>query len=132
MSTCKNLVTVDLNLGSEALGILADSYKAAEVLQSHMNSAPEFSKALFRWRIEGQLVVLLVGAFDGHVVHQQGRGQHRGRHVAGDVQDKQILARGLYAGAQGALVQIAESGSAHQSALALRADAIKQSRAIRL
>jgi len=38
--------------------------------------------ALLRRRIEGQLVVLLVGAADGQIIDQQRRSQHRCRHIA--------------------------------------------------
>jgi len=45
--------------------------------------------------VERELVVLLVGAANRHVIHQESRGQDRFRHIVhGEVGDKQILARG--------------------------------------
>ena len=71
-------------------------------------------------RIKRQLVVLLVGTLHRHIVQQQRRRQHRLRHIAKVVGHKQILARGLHARAQRALIQIVQLRAAHQFALAIR------------
>ena len=81
---------------------------------------------LLRRRIERQLLVLLVGALDGDVAQQQ-RGREYGvGHVAQVVGYPQVFAGGLDTGAQGALVEIVQSGAAHQFALAVEADAVEQ------
>lgn len=67
---------------------------------------------LFRGRVEGQLVVLLVGAADGDVVEQQRRGKDGLRHIAKIVGYPQVFARSFDAGTQRALVKVVERGTA--------------------
>ena len=78
--------------------------------------------ALIRRRIEGELVVLFVGAFDGHVVEQQRRGKDSYRNVAEEIGRVEVLAGGFNAGTKGALVKVVKFGAADQFTLAVGAE----------
>ncbi len=81
---------------------------------------------LFRGRVEGQLVVLLVGAADGDVVEQQ-RGREDGLgDFAGVVGDPEIFAGRLDARAKGALSRSERRAPRTSSRVPSGDDAIEQ------
>src|ERR1700723_725429 len=81
---------------------------------------------LIRRGIEGELVVLFVGAFDGNVVKEQRRGKDSDRNVAEEVGRVEVLAGGFNAGTKGTLVKVVKFGAADQLTLAIGADSIQQ------
>ena len=95
------VLTIPTRTANTRLGWAPIFVRIGALLETNQNN-------LFRGRIEGQLVVLLVGAADGDVVEQQ-RGREDGlRHIAKVVGDPQVFARGFDAGAQRALVEVVE------------------------
>lgn len=81
---------------------------------------------LFRGGVVGQFVVGFVGALDGYVVEEERGGEDGFGDFSCVVGDPEVLACGDDSGAEGALVEVVENGSADEGALAIEVDAVEQ------
>jgi hypothetical protein len=113
-------------------GIIAEAHIEECAGQETRTTAGPEAAAILRLGcgIEGQLIVGLIGAFDGDVVHEQSGTKNRGGHIAIRVGSVEILARSFNAGAEGALIEVVEDSAADQFTLAVRADAVEQARGV--